>query len=760
MNCAQKRASTSLIIALVLLLAVFGLLGQELQTPKFRVLYWSGGVLDSLIYQPRNEGIDAYVCHNGYWPTDGIYCDSINYGYSPQLAMKEDWHWTRRSFIRFDTTLATYDSLETCQIWLYKYGTATNSNWIQAYLVTGAWEEATITWDTAPTVNITVASDQWTPAFPDWEGWFSLDISTLYENWVAGPNYGLQLRQQDLDSNDGQEVYSSDMLFCSLSIDSLWLYEETDCDGENLVEICYEANDGVVDSFFTDFRLTDLGTPVPVHTILETVPGYAPPNIGWVNSGTHCFYWDMHADYPEHEGCNFEIEISAHNQTLEILTVTDSFAITDAEGVAWDGEFLRVTRSWYSSPLDTQRVFRVDPFTHEVFADSCNVDDLFDGYTADCEWHDGYLWILGGGLSAQRAKLFKFDVSTCTIVDSSAAVIPPTRWGQGIAWHGSHFYATDSRGKIYEVDPTPPYTSTLWLDLETLHPGLMDGAISADALVFALGSIWILRNPGPAGHVLLQFDFAGNVIDSFALSATTGFGPEGITFDGSCFWYTDHAKDFVYRVCLWACDDTSNVMACLDSKNPTITAICLPEPVYAGDMATANWLIDDLFTGDIPGSLIVTDGTIHDVYSTSGTSADFSVPATCESLTIIVVQPDSFCNWGRDSCKIAVCNPFDVAIECAPCGGTSSCPDQSIRYNVIDTLCSTSPFAAYFTVKVFSSPTDSVVIYPVGPSSDVIFTTSGDSTTVEIRGIPYTDGDSIWASLDSLETESGCITSP
>ncbi len=432
---------------------------------------------------------------------------------------------------------------------------------------------------------MTIASDRWTPPFADWEGWFALDIDTLYDNWVVGPNYGLQLRQQDLDSDDGQEMYSSDACIfpCSLFVDSLWFFEETDCDGGNLVEICYEVTDADGDSIFVEFEVTDSDSAVPTHTVLDTVPGYLPPNIGWVLSGTHCFFWDMGADYPGYEGCDFDIGINSFNETTEILTVTDSFYIPDAEGVAWDGEYLRVTRSWYDSGLDTQRVFRVDPITHEIFADSCITDDLFDGYTADCEWYNGYLWILGGGLSNQRAKLFKFDVPTCTILDSSDALIPPTRWGQGIAWFGTHFYVTDSRGKIYEVDPTPPYTPTLWLDLETMHPGLFPGATSVDAMVFALGYIWLLRNPGPANHILIQFDFTGSIVDSFALSSTAGFGPEGITWDGSCFWYTDHAKDYVYRVCLWGCYDSLTVGGCLDSRQPEVDIDCSPETVYIGD---------------------------------------------------------------------------------------------------------------------------------------------------------------------------------
>ncbi len=748
------------IALLVCILTAPALLGEENLAPKLRVLYWSGGTLDSLIYQPLGSaGVDAHICLNGY-PGDGsILCDTINYGYSPLLALKEDWHWTRRAFIRFDTIVTSYDSLEECQLWLYKTGTATNSNWVEAYLATEAWSEGTVTWDNAPVINMGVVSSRWTPPFPDWEGWLSLDITAIYENWVIGPNHGLQLIQQDLDSDDGQEFFSSDYMFCTLSIDNLWVSQETDCDDENLVLICYEANDFVIDSIFAALRIFDDGSPVGVHTIMETVPGYPPPNLGWVNSGSNCFYWDMKADYPGNDGCDFEIVIDVMNETTEILNVTDSFPIPDAEGVAWDGENLWVTRSWYSGGLDTQRVFRVDPITHYVFSDSCITDDLFDGYTADCVWHDGYLWILGGGLSGQRAKLFKFDVSTCTIVDSSAAIIPPSRWGQGIDYFAGWFYACDSNGKIFQVSPTPPYTSTLWLDLETIHPGLMSGAISADALVFALGYIWILRNPGPAGHVLLQFDYAGNVIDSFALASTSGFGPEGITFDGECFWYTDHSKDFVYRVCLWGCEDTMSIFTCLDSKAPEVGAICPPSPIYVGDTVSLNALVAESFGSSEPGSLIIDDGVTRIAVPYSP-GLGIEVPELCGLADFVIMVRDSFCNWGSDTCVLEACSRFDALLHCAPCGGITSCSTQTAEFTVIDSICLEDIESAFFTIKVFHPIGDSTVFYREGPAIDVLFSAVADSTRITLTDIPYADGDSIWLSFDSLFTAEGCKTVP
>lgn len=758
MTNAFRNIERVVLLVMLIALSAGNILADEIRSPKLRVLYWSSGILDSLIYQPWGDGIDAHICHNGNWPTDGIYCDSINYGNSTLLALKEDWHWTRRSFIRFDTLVSSYDSLQACELWLYKIGTATNTNWIQAYLVTEIWEEDIVTWETAPTVNMLVTSDTWTPTTADWEGWFSLDIETIYENWVAGPNGGLQLRQQDLDSDDGQEIISSDYMFCTLSIDSLWVSEETDCDSQNLVRICYEASDFTVDSMFISLGIEHSGMPVATHSIIETVPGYSPPNLGWVTTGTYCFYWDMSTDYFGFEGCDFLVEISAHNQTTEMLTVTDSIAIPDAEGVGWDGDNLWITRSFYDGgvPTDSQRVFHVNPFTHELYGDSCNTDELFDGYTADCVWHDGYLWILGGGLSGQRAKLFKFDVTTCTIVDSSAAIIPPTRWGQGLDYYSGYFYVCDSRGKIYRVDPTPPYSATLWLDLETMHPGLMSGSISADALVFALGSIWILRNPGPADHVLIQFDYAGNVLDSFTLASTTGFGPEGITFDGECFWYTDHTEEFVYRVCLWGCDDTLSGTYCLDAKPPNITAICPEDPIYIGDTVEFNWLNDDMFPSSEPGSLIIENGITRTAFPIDGSSAEIVVPEVCGSTNFVVTQRDSFCNWEDDTCVLDICSRFDVMLVCGPCGGTSSCIDQEVRFTAIDSICEEEIVSLYYTLWIFDSLGDST-----SRVCDVYYDVPiPGSSTISIWIPAIGDGDSVSFSLDSLENYHGCITRP
>lgn len=544
------------------------------------------------------------------------------------------------------------------------------------------------------------------------------------------------------------------------TVTNLVYAEETICDGVNWVVICYDVEDTDGDSIYVELTITEAGSTISASTTNDLIPGYPAPNLGWVYSGTHCFYWEMSVDYPGHESCDFDIEIDVMNETTEMLNVTDSFPLIDAEGIAWDGSDLRVTRSTSVTGLDTQRVFRVDPATHTFFGDSCVTDPLFEGLMADCEWHDGYLWILHGGLSSQRAKLFKFDPSTCTLLDSSAALWGGTRWGQGIAWYGSHFYATDSRGKIYEVDPTPPYTSTLWLDLETMYPALFGGAETVDALVFAHGYIWLLRNPGPANHVLLQVDFAGTIVDSFALASTATHGPEGITFDGSCFWYTDHTDDKVFRICLYGAYDTVNTAACLDSRDPMVTLNCPLVPLSYGDSVDLSWHVDDMSFNFDPCSLIIGSSSEVDTYVVSDTTLTLIPPAGCDSAYVHVMVKDTFCNWGSDICDFPICSEQFTRLDCAPCGYISSCSTQTADFMITDTLCSADIQSVFFTIKLFHPIGDSTVIYREGPAPDVILTPETDSTRISITDIPYSDGDSIWISFDSLFTTTGCKTEP
>ncbi len=240
-------------------------------------------------------------------------------------------------------------------------------------------------------------------------------------------------------------------------VNTVTVAEDTNCGGTNIVTICYDAVDADGDSFIVDFGIRLMGVPIEIETVYDE----GPRDLGWVGSGWHCFSWDIGEDLPGVESCDFDVTIYAKNFDTNILTITDSFFIRDAEGVAWDGRYLWVTRSTSITGLDTQRVYKVDPVTHAIL-DSCVLDSYFNGLLADCEWHDGYLYILHGGLSAQRAKIYRINTETCTIVDSSnVGMWGGSRWGQGIAWLNDTFYTMDSHGQIFRSPDIAPYTLLL-----------------------------------------------------------------------------------------------------------------------------------------------------------------------------------------------------------------------------------------------------------------------------------------------------------
>ncbi len=564
------------------------------------------------------------------------------------------------------------------------------------------------------------------------------------------------------------------------TISALSFNEETIRDGRNLVRVCYTASDPDGDSFFVEMSLSHAGMPVPVHAIYDTVV-LTFPNIGWVHNGSHCFVWSMSEDYYGNEGCDFTLVLSINNESTEILFVVDSCYMDDAEGVAWgDDGNLWVTRSSSASGNFIDRIYHIDPFTCEIL-DSCVIDSV-NAVWADCEWHDGYLWIFGGGgFGADsvtcRAQIYKVDVNTCAIVDSSMPLWGGTKWGQGLAWFEGYFWAMDADGNIYRVTSTPPYTPTLWLALEdtfeAYHGGdsIFYGSTSADALVFALGSIWVLRNPASAAmtHILFRFDYSGQVIDSFALPSGGTHGPEGITFDGSCFWYTDHTRDMVYRVCLWGCADTMTVSGCLDSDPPDL------------DFLDATLCGDTFFVGQIDTTLLygydrfLPGGTICSVWVACGSDTVFvgtspfptliwTVPnLPCNNAMLIISAYDSFGNRGDAiSCPFMIvrCAPAVFSAICPSAVSFMSCSDAYCQMRIRDTTyAGIDTLRAYFRQIIYHEAGGSTIIPLMSPSPHIFWTGDSNDYNVYISG-SFSDGDSVIIVVDSVFNAFDCRILP
>jgi len=557
------------------------------------------------------------------------------------------------------------------------------------------------------------------------------------------------------------------------TIDSLWFLEEILHDGQNLVTICFRANDADGDSFLAEMSIFDGSVPVSIHTIYDTITAYPDTNLGWVQSGEHCFIWDMREDYPGFEGCDFDIEISIHNESTEILTVTDSFYLHDAEGIAWDGEYLWVSSSKnVTGDMDTLVVYKINPITHEIL-DSCVFNGTVAGLFADMCWHNDTIYMMRA--SFPNARMFILDPSTCAFVDS-AGPYWATRWGQGITFHNGYFWLNDSRGLIYRVDSSPPYAGSQVMNLDSLfretHGGdsLFYGAISADAIEFALGYMWILRNPGGGiSHILFQFDTLGNVIDSFLLPSAGTHGPEGLTFDGSCFWYTDHSGDYVYRVCLWGCDDTLVVPGCLDSHDPEVAldiSYC-GDTLYVGDTASVSFdIVDSFFTMfSTPCSLwIACEGDTVFIGEFSDNPFDWTVPdLPCDTARLIFSTFDSFGNYGADtSCAftIVLCAPANAYTVCPTAIAFNSCIDPLAYFFIEDTTgISIDTFRAHLTYSIYQFGILVDEIHIDSPHASIDWSGSGNQYWLTCSPM-VSDGDSVIVTIDSLYNIAGCKIIP
>lgn len=105
-------------------------------------------------------------------------------------------------------------------------------------------------------------------------------------------------------------------------IDSVWFSEETDCNDSNIVEICYIVSGSTyiqiqISSDSGEIWL-DFGTDW-FSTFFDTAG-----DIGYVDSGLHCFYWVMSTDYPGVESDDWSVRIINTSEISQFYSSLDS----------------------------------------------------------------------------------------------------------------------------------------------------------------------------------------------------------------------------------------------------------------------------------------------------------------------------------------------------------------------------------------------------------------------------------------------------
>ena len=197
----------------------------------------------------------------------------------------------------------------------------------------------------------------------------------------------------------------------AVSLDSVWFSEETNCDGQNLVHICYTLgwdNANIIVRMSADSGAT---WNVPLITLIGAA-GDMGANIA---PGTHCFDWLMSADYFGYETYDCLLEITA----TAIMFVdsfnefdTTRYQINGNDGyVAPDSEYFVLTQNtiWRNGRLITIDTFYCDTVAVEFdfkFAPGY-CDQIGDSTGAD-------------GVSLNSANIqFSCDASGCDTVTAT-----------------------------------------------------------------------------------------------------------------------------------------------------------------------------------------------------------------------------------------------------------------------------------------------------------------------------------------------------
>ena len=117
-----------------------------------------------------------------------------------------DWQ-ILRSLIKFDVSeIPASTSISSAVLRVYYagyYDYANYSRTITSYRIGSNWSEASVTWNTAPSIGETYGTVSLIAASSSF-GWYSIDVTNLVRGWINGtlPNYGVMLRGPEHSGSD------------------------------------------------------------------------------------------------------------------------------------------------------------------------------------------------------------------------------------------------------------------------------------------------------------------------------------------------------------------------------------------------------------------------------------------------------------------------------------------------------------------------------------------------------------------------------
>ncbi|RKZ31401.1 hypothetical protein DRQ36_02150 [bacterium] len=427
------------------------------------------------------------------------------------------------------------------------------------------------------------------------------------------------------------------------AIDSVWFYEETDCNDSNIVHICYILSCDTAD-IAVNISPDSGGTWISAGTswfttLLDTLGDFGNN----VVPGTHCFDWIMSADLPDTESPDWLVraEMEALLDTFEIV---DSF---DISGRYFYGHGLGYGDGYFWIYDHENGYVHIADCPSYILCPALDSFYIGDDYNCDIEFVDSVVYFCTNKSSAVADDTIKqFDVRTMSM--DVVYIFPTAMDIEGVAVVGDTLYASHDGWYLFSMDissiPATTY-DTLIADSAWLCTVL-------EGLAFANGFLWGSNNNGRIAQVDLD---AGVIVGCYPVP-NVGMGAEGLCWDGEYLWYQNNATEHIYKINIFDSTASSKTAAGpLDSKPPAIELTVPTEPVLPEDSCRFDWNISDLFQAGDSCYLSIFGCGIDEIYTLLDTAFTWFTPAfPCPSCTVVVAARDSFCNWGADTATIFI----------------------------------------------------------------------------------------------------------
>ncbi|MBN1756341.1 hypothetical protein JW877_09035 [bacterium] len=387
-------------------------------------------------------------------------------------------------------------------------------------------------------------------------------------------------------------------------IDSLWFWEETECDDTNRVHICYHLSGGISDVYIEASTNGGMTWDVPLETLEDTTGDIGSD----ILTGYHCFTWILSEDLPNWEGELLLSICAPIGDSIEYFYDFEDGTYSDFEEYV-PGRFFVVDDEAYTGSLSVY-------CAHTTGGDHDRIihfDHRFSKGRITC-------WFKCMGPSADGDLYINYDTSAMS----------------GYRCSYRPRYTDDHDFFVASLVDGRPDEYLLWHD-----------PIHVDRYEWFKGEMvrdddWIYINVYDSFNVLVDEDSIRDCrYCTYCPGQATGVG----LFNGG--YLDDVLIKFIPL-------DTIGISNYIDSYPPRVFVRCPVESMSPGDTVEISWHVDDLFWANDPCSLHIY-GSGRDLhFEVSDTYFIWESSFACSSCTVVVAARDSFCNWGYDSCVVII----------------------------------------------------------------------------------------------------------